>query len=45
MAFGLSGLAGQQRPAGKYYLTTQGKDAVFNDELAKIKTAFTTGIS
>jgi hypothetical protein len=44
MAFGLSGLAGQQRPAGKFHLTTQGKRTVLNGELAKTQTAFTNPI-
>jgi hypothetical protein len=44
MAFGLSGWARQQRRTGKFYLTTQGKGVVFNDELAKTETGFTNPI-
>jgi hypothetical protein len=37
MAFGLSGLARQQRRAGEFHSTTQGKRAAFSDKLAKTK--------
>jgi hypothetical protein len=44
MTFRLSGLARQQRLTGKFYLTTQGKAAAFNGELAKTKTGFANPI-
>jgi hypothetical protein len=44
MAFGLSGLARQQRRTGKFYLTTQGKGAAFNGELAKTENNVTNPI-
>jgi hypothetical protein len=44
MAFGLSGWARQQRRAGKFYLTTQGKPAASRDEPATTKIDFTNPI-